>query len=450
MSAAFETAREFADDDDDGAFRDVCAGCGTVRTVHIWNGRALCDDCADRLLFHGPEDDYPAEAANAWNAFPLLTYADLLDLPDPAWLIDGLVPEGLAVLYGAPGTFKSFAALDWALSVATGQPWHGRDVRGGYVVYIAAEGHGGLCKRVEAWRETHGRPDMTRVRFLAQAVNLLDAEQVERTRCTLATLPEPPALLVIDTAARSMVGGDENSARDVGMFIAAIDGQNAGTRLVVHHAGKAGDERGSSALRGAADMMARVERDGQAPCIDLVCDKPPKDGASWPTITLRSEPVAESLVLALVPPLTAAFDAETERRKRVLAFVVEHGPVSRNRIETSVGGKASAVRSTLDALVVERLIGESRQGQAKLYSEPRPTLGDEVGTRSLQVTADRTSSRRGEDPVGVPGGDEVGQTPSATSSLVPETRSTCSGCGSLMTNVNGRSVCFACKSRGAS
>ena len=123
---------------------------------------------------------------------------------------------------------------------------------------------------------------MGRVRFLPEAVNLLDGVQVERVKHTLAELPEPPALLVVDTMARTMVGGDENSARDVGLFIAALDGQSVGTRLVVHHAGKGGDERGSSALRGAADVIARVEREGLSPRVDVVCDKPPKDGVSWP------------------------------------------------------------------------------------------------------------------------------------------------------------------------
>jgi RecA-family ATPase len=51
---------------------------------------------------------------------------------------------------------------------------------------------------------------------------------------------------VIDTLARSMAGGDENAAKGVGEFIAAIDrlrGDHAA--LVVHHTGKDGDrERG--------------------------------------------------------------------------------------------------------------------------------------------------------------------------------------------------------------
>jgi hypothetical protein len=330
----------------------------------------------------------PAPGAKAdAGTFPLLSYGDLLDLPEPTWLVAGIIPAGLAVLYGAPGAYKSFVALDWALCVATGRPWHGHAVEGGHVVYVAAEGAGGLARRVGAWAEHHGvgGDDLGRIHFLAEAVNLLDDVQVERTKKTLATLPEPPALLVVDTAARSMVGGDENSARDLGLFIAAIDGQRVGTRLVVHHAGKTGgDERGSSALRGAADVMARVDRKEQSPRVELSCDKPPKDGEAWATITLDARQVARSLVMAVVPTFTAAIDAEEKRRERVLAFVEKHGPVSRNQVERSVGGKAADVRQTLDQLAMEGKILEAKRGTSptapRTYSVLRPDLWDGAGT----------------------------------------------------------------------
>ncbi len=74
---------------------------------------------------------------------------DILSLPDPEWLIENLLVKGsFAVLFGAPGVGKSFLALSWALSLAAGKPWLDRAVIGGPVVYIAAEGFGGLKLRV--------------------------------------------------------------------------------------------------------------------------------------------------------------------------------------------------------------------------------------------------------------------------------------------------------------
>ena len=73
--------------------------------------------------------------------FRPLTLKEMADLPPPEWLIEGLVPQdGLVVLYGEPRAGKSFVALDWGLSVATGVPWLGHEVRSGEVVYIYAEG----------------------------------------------------------------------------------------------------------------------------------------------------------------------------------------------------------------------------------------------------------------------------------------------------------------------
>ena len=85
--------------------------------------------------------ELPPPRPPAPNRFTPLTLKEMADLPAPEWMIDGLVPQdGLVVLYGVPAAGKSFLALDWALSVATGVPWLGREVREGEVVYIYAEG----------------------------------------------------------------------------------------------------------------------------------------------------------------------------------------------------------------------------------------------------------------------------------------------------------------------
>ncbi|TGQ23926.1 AAA family ATPase, partial [Mesorhizobium sp. M00.F.Ca.ET.216.01.1.1] len=55
----------------------------------------------------------------------ILSYADMKDLPEPAWLIDGLIQENTtALMFGKSNSFKSFLAIDIALSVASHRPWH--------------------------------------------------------------------------------------------------------------------------------------------------------------------------------------------------------------------------------------------------------------------------------------------------------------------------------------
>lgn len=206
----------------------------------------------------------------------LMPAADLAALPPLKWLIRGLVPDsGFAVLYGPPGSGKSTIALDLALQVAASRA----------VVYIAAEGAGGYPARLLAWTKHHARP-AGNLLFALEAVNLLDDKR--RAELLGALGDVTPALLVVDTLARCMIGGDENSARDMGLAIDALDTIRRLTGcavLVLHHTTKTGNsERGSSALRGAADVMLELaESDG---LLTLAATKT-KDSAPPPDRCLR-------------------------------------------------------------------------------------------------------------------------------------------------------------------
>lgn len=83
---------------------------------------------------------------------------------DQRWVVQDFIGAGsIAWLYGAPGSYKSFAAVDIAMSVATGRPWMGREVNQGIVLYIAAEGGDDLHIRRAAWAERHGMDGMMKI-----------------------------------------------------------------------------------------------------------------------------------------------------------------------------------------------------------------------------------------------------------------------------------------------
>ncbi len=219
---------------------------------------------------------------------------DLDNLPAAEWLISGVLPAGgLAVLFGEPGGGKSFLAIGWALSIAAGVPWLGRNVKAGCVIYVYAEGATGLKSRIVAWRMVHEGGDLGDVRFLADPLSVRDEDQVSelveviRTECQ-------PVLIVIDTLARTFGEGDENAPKDMNGYVAGVDELRRafpGTAvLIVHHSGKdpkRGD-RGHSSLRAAADTMIRLSKDKGA--LILRCEKQ-KDAEPFKDIRVRLRPV---------------------------------------------------------------------------------------------------------------------------------------------------------------
>lgn len=110
----------------------------------------------------------------------------------------------------------------------------------GPVVYVAAEGQDKLAKRIKAWMSHWDVEDLSRLRIVEAPINLLERPQVEELIVEVQQGLGPSALIVFDTLHRSMAGGDENSAKDIGIVIDHIDRirQELGcAALLLHHPG---------------------------------------------------------------------------------------------------------------------------------------------------------------------------------------------------------------------
>jgi len=201
------------------------------------------------------DEDRPAPRASQPVTGPRKTFRslgvdELNHLPPPQWLIPNRLPEGQTWIYGVPGSGKTFLALDWSATVAS---------TGLNVLYFVGEGVQGFARRVIAWQNAR-QSDISTFRAIPQAPHLLDRESIDMLVATVEQ--HSPALIVVDTFARASVGGDENSARDVGLAIDALDmlyREHGTSSLVLHHSNKTnGSERGSSAIRGAADATWEI------------------------------------------------------------------------------------------------------------------------------------------------------------------------------------------------
>jgi len=223
-------------------------------------------------------------------ALRIFSLEEFRTLPPPSWIVDGIIPAtGLVALFGRPGSGKTFVALDLAVQVCLGGLWGGQPVTKGAVVYVAGEGGRFIPPRIEAIESVladHERSALgSNLHFINGALQLANGGDLELI-AGLAAHQHEPALIIIDTLARCFCGYDENSSKDMGLMVDAcghLSEQTGAAILLVHHSGKSADkvERGSSALRGAADAMLLVDKTDDT--VLVKCSKM-KDAMSFPPI----------------------------------------------------------------------------------------------------------------------------------------------------------------------
>ncbi len=195
--------------------------------------------------------------------------APQLDAPQ---LIKGVIPAGaFALVFGPPGSGKSFLAADLAAHVAAGLDWRGHRVRGGPATYVAAEAGGAILGRFIAARE-HVLPESFEgtwpLAVMTRGPDLLNMVQVEALIEELAAIAgaagAPLGLVVVDTLSRSIQGADENSSEAMSLVVGAVDRLREATGaavMLVHHSGKDSTRgaRGHSSLLAACDVAISVD-----------------------------------------------------------------------------------------------------------------------------------------------------------------------------------------------
>ena len=187
-----------------------------------------------------------------------------------SYLVKGILPQaGLGVIYGASSSGKTFFALDLVMAVSRGVPWRGLRVRQGAVAYICAEGEAGFRDRMLAFARAADESialDLAVIPFhvLGGAPNFLLAPDVNDLVAAAKALG-PLKVIVVDTFAQVMPGGNENAGEDVGKALANCRKLHQATGalvLLIHHSGKDQTKgaRGWSGLRAAADVEIEVTR----------------------------------------------------------------------------------------------------------------------------------------------------------------------------------------------
>jgi AAA domain len=138
------------------------------------------------------------------------------------------------------------------------------------VIYLALEGGAGIRNRIAAARERMALPDTTPLVLVQCPVDLCHgnadvAKVIATIKLIAVRLAMPVRIVVVDTLARAMAGGNENASEDMGALVAHSDlirDQSGACVLYIHHCGKdtARGSRGHSSLKAATDTEIEVTR----------------------------------------------------------------------------------------------------------------------------------------------------------------------------------------------
>jgi hypothetical protein len=245
--------------------------------------------------------------------------------------------------------------------------------------------------------------------LVPEPVQLVDEHDLGRLLEAIRELPDMPVLVVLDTLARCFTGGEENSAKDMGKLVDAADQirrLTGGTVLIVHHTGKDGSLRGSTALLGAVSTMVTVKKGKDG--LTVFCAKQ-KDGEEFEAIRFQLKQVGASCVLEPVGRAPAQADCLKPGPLACLSALKSGG--LRYGEWKKAGGPPGSFNRNREALIEGEFVVQSRniyelteQGRAVLGGGPgqsnltndqddvRPSGGDAEGAVVSRTVPTRSAS----------------------------------------------------------
>lgn len=206
--------------------------------------------------------------------FTVYTARDALQPQPPIkWIIERLFSAGsVSLLVGEGGSKKTWAALDMAVCIALGKLWLDLATTQSTVLLIDEEsGNRRISRRLAEVLRGHLAGEDAPIYYTTLAqVDLRNPADVEALHALIAETGAH--FVIIDALADVMPGADENAVKDVQpVFIALrrIAEETQSAIVIIHHANKNGGYRGSTAMKGAVDLMLTVESKPDSPNIDF-------------------------------------------------------------------------------------------------------------------------------------------------------------------------------------
>jgi hypothetical protein len=292
--------------------------------------------------------------------------------PQTQWLVEGLwSDQAVGILGGEPKCYKSFLALDLALSVASGSACLRQFPvrRSGKVLLFPAEDSLAIVRQ-----RLEGIASMAQVDFLSLPVQVITAPSLrldtatDRQRLADTIQKLQPILLVLDPLIR-LHRVDENDATQVAAllsYLRQLQRRFGLAILLVHHARKDSHSsrpgqalRGSSELHGWGDSNLYMRRKGS----QLTLSTEHRAAASQDHIPLQLTQSGSALALTVLERPLAEPSAEpspVERVRQTLARLQEPVPVQQLRKLCAM--RTAAVCAALEELSQRGVVRRNSKG----------------------------------------------------------------------------------------
>ena len=304
---------------------------------------------------------------------------EIQEQPSTPWLIEGLwVHQGVGFLCGSPKSFKTWLALDLALSVASKTAALGAypvAERGTVLLFVAEDPPAAVRARLAGMAEQRNvsLAELPIHLVMHRSLRLESPKDQARLRATVAAYR--PKLLVLDPFVR-LSAIDENSSLEVSAVLAALRELQTTLGvaiLVVHHARKNGGNGSSAglALRGSGDFWAWGDS-------NLYLSR--KHAMIQLTTEHRSAPAPEPAMLELcldrdtgpylrrrdraLPPVEDGVDGDPRSlTERILAALrMSDGPQRLDDLRAALCVRMQSLVDALRQLEHDRLVCRSPQG----------------------------------------------------------------------------------------
>ena len=283
-------------------------------------------------------------------------------VPPPPLIIEGILHQGCKMILGGTSkSNKSWCLLDLAISVASGQPWWGRQTAKVPVVYINFELHvWAVAQRINALGAA--RPDCKELGKTLHVWNLRGHNAdltLLRPKLEEQLAKHQFGLIILDPAYKVLGNRDENANGDIAGLMNELEAmaQKTGAAVVVaHHFAK-----GDSTAKSAMDRMSGAGAWARDPDSIMVLTPHEEPDAFTVTSILRNLPQLPEFVVSWDYPLMrVASDLNPDALRR---------PQSKNKVCSD--------KEFMDALMTDegktfsKIVAEAKDS---LSMSPRTTV----------------------------------------------------------------------------